>query len=396
MESQCFFAALINGAHSILSCRRSRDFYSTRRPGYTSPTRATPNSVGLLSILILLSFNAGLAGAGTEDVTQAAKTFPRLAVVYDQASNLLSIHAHEIPLDKILQEIYTKSHLTVDSANEELLNEEISIEVRGLPLEQAAFKLFEGYNAAFFFSSPADTKTGTTRLLKVRLLSKKPSAHMEDHANEENVPAGSRPAIGSTVSGNEFDELLLAVNRHNLLRAKEAASALKESGKEDAREAAVNSLIENLKAKDFQSYESTMAALKELAPGAAVSILANWLTEDDRQLQVSAASGLGQLGDKSGIEILISALNSADPSIRQAAASSLARIGGERATNFLIQTYLAGDDSTKNAVAVAVLSHGNENLQKTLMNSSTGLQRPGNFLTPSPTAPPVRYNQSRQ
>lgn len=352
-------------------------------------------TVGLLSFVIWLSLNTAGAAAGPEDVTLAARKPPGFEVVYDHASNLLSIHAHQIPLNKILEEIYKKSHLTVDSANEELLKEKISFDMKGLSLEQGVYKLFEGYNAAFFLSSPTDTKTDTPRLVKVFLLSKKASLHLKALAAKEDVVAGSNPGIGLTAGGKEFDELLLAVKKHNLLRAKEVADALKESGKEDERGKAVGALIEILKAKDFQTYESTVAALKELAPEVAVSILANWLKEDDRQLQVIAASGLGQLGNESGLDPLISVLKNTDPLVRQAAASSLARLGGEKSNDVLFHTYLAGDDSTKNAVAVAVFSHGNENLQKTLINFNPAWRFPENFLTPRP-APPVRYKQSQR
>lgn len=367
-----------------------------RLRGLRKRSQTSKRLIGVLFFAILLSFNTAVAGSGTDEPILADTKRLGFEVDYDHPSNRLSIHAHQIPLDKILEEISKKSHLAIDAANEELLKERISTELKGLPLDQGVYKLFEDYNAAFFFSSPIeDAKSGTPHLVKVFLLSKKARVHVEASGTKQDVAVRDKLVTESTPGAKNFEELLLAVHKHDLLRVTQIAKSLKEVGKEDAMEAAVSSLIENLKAKDFQSYESTMAALKELAPGAAVSILANWLTEDNRQLQVSAASGLGQLGDKSGIDILISALNSADPSVRQAAASSLARIGGEKATNVLFQTYLAGDDSTKNAVAVAVLSHGNENLQTTLMNLSTGLQRPGNFLTPRP-APPVRYNQSQQ
>jgi hypothetical protein len=56
-----------------------------------------------------------------ENLSAPSTTPPMLEVVYDHETALVSILARQTPLDKVLQEISKRAHLTIDSPNPSVL-----------------------------------------------------------------------------------------------------------------------------------------------------------------------------------------------------------------------------------------------------------------------------------
>lgn len=256
---------------------------------------------------------------------------PILEVVYDHEAALLSILARQTPLDKVLQEISKRAHLSISSPNQELLREPISVEIKRLSLEQALKKLLEGFNSAFVYTAGSETRDATTtpRLTKIRLFifSRKASISPE---------------------------------------------APGKSAKKEEKEKTAEALLASLTNKDSRARHDTIAALKDLAPEQAVDALASWLPETDQQKRVIAATGLGGIGGEQAIDVLSSALIESEPLTRQFVANSLAQIGGEGATATLFEAYREGDSGLGRAVATAILSYGDERSQAALARLITG------------------------
>jgi hypothetical protein len=266
-----------------------------------------------------------------ENLSAPSTTPPMLEVGYDHKTDLFSILARQTPLDKVLQEISKRAHLTIDSPNQELLREPISVEIKWLSLEQALKKLLEGFNAAFVYTAGSETREDTTtpRLAKIKIFIFSRKASMSPEALEE-------------------------------LAQKE------EKGK------TVEAILASLNDKDPRARHDTIAALKDLAPEQAVSALANWLPEIDQKKRVVAAIGLGSIGGEQAIDVLSSALRESEPLTRQFVANSLAQIGGERAMATLFDAYRDGDSGLGRAVATAIVSYGDERSQAALARLITG------------------------
>ena len=281
-----------------------------------------------------------------------------LEVQYNPVSDQLSIRADRTSLQAVLQEISQTARVSIDAPKEQLPSEELSIEMKDLSVEQALRQLLQGFNSAFLYSPAVEPQRGTTplRLVKVILLSRKASALTVE------LQSGTdpRPAVGPGAA------LLRAVIDHNSLVAKAFVQALREPGRENEREQAVEAVLETLSDKNFPSHYDAIAALHQLAPEKALAALANLLHGDDQEMRVIAATGLGQIGDERAIDPLIFTLTGNDPLTRQVAANSLARIGGQRATDALFHAYLAGDQGLKQAIAGAVAFQADEKSQQTL------------------------------
>lgn len=318
-----------------------------------------------------------------ENVTGPSPQPSILEVVYDRATDLLSVHARHAPLAAVLQQISQKAHLSIDSPKTEALAEQVSVDMKGLPLAQALRELVQRFNYAFLYSSPIDphNKAAAPRLLKVILLSKTASGSSGVHPSKQEPTTESKSVVHREPVVSQSADLIRAIIENNSPLAKDIVDSLKEPEKQEEREktveALVETLLERLNNNDLRSYSDALLALKELAPETAARALSHRLPADDRTTRVVAAAGLGFPGDERAIEPLVSALIGSDPWTRQAAASSLARIGGPRAMNGLFQAYLVGDNRIRHPVAVAIASHGDAHSQQALSRLIAAGQAPG-------------------
>jgi hypothetical protein len=271
-----------------------------------------------------------------------------LEVQYDPVSDQLSIRADRTPLREVLREISERARVSIRVPDEKLLSEELPIEMKNVPVEQALRQLFRGFDSVFLYSAAVDPQRGTTprRLDKVILFSRKAGGQIV----ERQFGTDPRPAVGPGAAP-------LAAAR---------VQALREPGAEREREKALEALLETVRDRNSPSHYDAIAALHQLAPEKAVGALANLLQGDDGEMRVIAATGFGQIGDERAIYPLTTALTGNDPLARQVAANSLARIGGQRATDVLFQAYLGGDQRLKEAVAGAVAFHADEKSQEAL------------------------------
>lgn len=295
-----------------------------------------------------------------------------LEVQYDQTTDLVSIQARHATLDKVLQEISERTHLTIDLPKEGVLWEQVSVEMKGLSLEQALSKLLREFNSAFLYAPPADSpnRAAAPRLIKVILFSKKARRPLEVRTAKEETTTESKSGIDPKPAVSQGAELVRAVLEQNSLRTRGVVEALKEPGKEREREKATDDLLETLldklKNNDLRSYSDALGALKELAPEKVVRVLSHWLQVDDTQVRQVAAVGMGFLRDERAIEPLVSALTGTDPATRQAAANAIITIGGQKALDALFRTYVSGDNGVKRAVAVTIAADGDRNARETL------------------------------
>jgi HEAT repeat protein len=282
---------------------------------------------GYGAVCFTLMFFSALVvpGVAAERLPTPAPNPSTVEVAYDRGTGLISIQAHDTPLDAVLQELSKKVPFRIDSLQKELLNERITVELRHLSPEQALRKLLERFNAIFLYSSATDPR------IRVMLLSRKATAPLE---------ASTEPAT-----------------------APESAHA-------------VQALLETLRDTDIPARADTIAALTQDAPETAVGVLADWVQADDQQLRVFAAAWLGEVGGDRAIAPLSAALAGDDPLTRQIAANSLAHIGGDRAKQILIAAYRKRGNELKQAVATAIAVHGDDLSQATLASLLTGGQAP--------------------
>jgi hypothetical protein len=280
---------------------------------------------GYCAVRFTLIFSSAMVvpGVAAERLPTPAPKPSMVEVAYDRGTGLISIQAHDTPLDAILQELSQKGPFRIDALPKDLLNERITVELRHLSPEQALRKLVERFNAIVLYSSATDPR------IRVMLLSRKATAPIE---------ASTEPATAP-----ESDQ-------------------------------AVQALLETLRDTDIPARADTITALKQDAPETAVGVLADWLQADDQQLRVFAAAWLGEVGDDRAIAPLSAALAGDDPLTRQIAANSLAHIGGDRAKQILIAAYRQRDHKLKQVVATAIAAHGDDLSQETLARLLTGSQ----------------------
>lgn len=343
-----------------------------------------------LTVVFVLVTDARLL---TAEKPAAASQPSILEVVYDPASDLVSIRARHSSLGNVLQELAKKAHLDIDWRNDELVTEPVSADIEALPLEQALHQLLREFNSAFVYSPASDTQTetATPRLASVILLSRRVRTALEAHA-ATGARAETKSATDLRPAVDRGAELIRALIENDSHSAKGLVESLKDSGRERERENAVEALLGLLNYKDFRAsygavdpltefapekaYYGALDALKELAPEKAVEALTQFLQGNDQEMRVAGLTGLGYLGHERGIEPLVSVLNANDPSTHLVTASSLARIGGERGPAILFRAYLTGDSDLKHAVAAAIAFHGDEAAKSALAHIITGGQMP--------------------
>jgi len=290
----------------------------------------------VLSFTVIFSFAMLVSPGSAKGPNALAIESSILDVTYDPMKDLLSIHARQASLDKVLQEIAKKTQLSIDSMNKDLLREDISVEIKMLSLEQALKKLLKGFNTVMLFSSTIDTegRIKVPHVVRVIVLSK---------------------------------------------QANISPQFVQEAVKETESAKTVETSLTILTGQDVRAYDGAIAALKDLSPEETVSALTHWLQRDDQQRRVAAATALGHLGDERAIGPLSAALTRDDPATRLVAATSMARIGGDMAVVSLLQAYRTGDTGIKYAVATAIAAYGDGNARKALANLADV-----SHFTPSP------------
>ena len=302
-----------------------------------SPMRRTPGYEYCVEFLtIIVACIMVLFGVAAEQVCAAEPTPFTLEVIYDRATLLVSIHARRTPLNTVLQELSGKAPLRIDTPHKELLNEQITVEMNHLPLEEVLTSLLEGFNSIFLYSSNIDPPGNATTLRLVRVL------------------VGPRKA---TVP----------------LEARADSSLEHREDKEHTAEPS----METLGGQDISTRPDAYAALKDFAPEPAVGMLEDWLQGNDQQLRLFAAAQLARVADDRAISALSAVLGEDNSLLRQVAANSLARIREDGATRTLIAAYLEGDPGLKHAAATAISAYGDERSQQALASTLGGGQASG-------------------
>jgi len=315
-------------------------------------------TIHILSLTTVLSLLTLVTIVTAQESKVPAKKPLDPKIAYDRTTNLLSIDAQQISLKKILEEVSKKAHVIIHSPNEELLQQQISIELTKQPLEQALKELLKEFNSMFFYAWAGDSNKNILRreLVKVTLLSQKASV-----SSKESTPAPDHR--GGGLSGRKP------------FVAKEIVSALKEAGRKE-REKAVAALLERLNDKNASSRDQAIEALKELAPEAAIVPFVKLMQDqnENRQLRLSAAAALEEIGDERVIDPFMWAFTS-EPMLRNFAAKGMARIGGA-GIGFLFEVLYRGDSSLRQTSAVAIAFQGDEQAKAALKEVITTGQVP--------------------
>src|SRR5262245_35110829 len=178
-------------------------------------------------------------------------------VAYDRGTGLLSIQAHDTPLDAVLQELSQKVPVRLDPLQKDLLNERITVELRLLSPEYALRTLLARFNTIVLYAPATDPR------IRVMLLSRKATAPLDASAAPATAPE---------------------------------------------RAPAVQALLDTLRDQDLPARADTMAALTQDAPETAVGVLADWVRADDQQLRGFAAAWLGEGGGDGAMAPLAVAL----------------------------------------------------------------------------------------
>src|SRR5262245_14561394 len=71
-------------------------------------------------------------GVAAERLPTPAPKPSMVEVAYDRGTGLISIQAHDTPLDAVLQELSQKGPFRIDALPKDLLNERITVELRHL------------------------------------------------------------------------------------------------------------------------------------------------------------------------------------------------------------------------------------------------------------------------
>ncbi len=330
------------------------------------PTASDYRGIGESAAGQMMTESAGPVVVAESRSSPLAKSFV-LKVVYDPATDVISVKSREAPLDAVLREISRRTHLTM-SLPKGVLDERISVEFNRLPLEHALKRLLEGANSTFIYDVAGDAPSDARRprLVKVVVFSKKVTRAPEKTLPREATTSGTTPSDRPDFLSDQ-GETLRALLRGGS-EAKEIVNALRQPAKDQEREEIIEALLRRLDNGRFPSDDGVLAALKDLAPERATEALVNRLQTPDTRTRVLAAASLGRLAEQGAVEPLLSLLAEDDAATRQVAATSLALIGGERAMDSLLRDYVAGSNAMRYAIAVAIASHGDAESQTVLAN----------------------------
>ena len=285
-----------------------------------------------VSLALIFSCAMVVSGVAAEHPTAPAAKSSTLEVAYNHETKLFTIHARQTPLDEVLQEISKTVHLTIDSLQEELLRERISVETESLPLEQALKKLLEGFNSVVLYSSATDIhlQTSTPRLVKVFLLSKKAdvSADVSVEAyttKEESITERQLGIDPNPIASQRVPAISVNTTLSNLVGL---IVNLREEGEEIEL---TEMLLPRVRDPDPEIQRLALTSLIASPDPRVTQILADLVHNDsDLGTRHMAAYGLAQRGDVEGLVALSQALNDPDPVVRSMFLHVLGTIG-ERA-----------------------------------------------------------------
>lgn len=259
-----------------------------------------------LSTIYLLTFLA---------VVVAGPTLPDLEVQYDRENDLLSVRARQIPLGTLLQEIAQKAALSVETRKDEFLREPVSLELKGLPLEEALTRLLREFNSAFLYS----TGTTTPRLVKIVLISKKSSMPFEAQAPKDEqaaleASAAKEPAGAVASSATDTSDLVRRVL---------------EFQRDGEQTKLMDLLLDKVKHRDPEIQRLAVSFLIRSPDPLASQILADVLRDArDLHSRKLAAYGLIQRDDVAeGMAALTHALKDPDPEVRYVSLLALSTLG---------------------------------------------------------------------
>lgn len=265
------------------------------------------NFRSLLSGLAVLFLGLAFAGGVTaQDVgTPPSKPFV-LEITSSGEGDRISIHASQVPLNRLLKELSARTNLTIDWMKEELVADEVSVDITPRPLEQGLKKLLERFNVVFFYGSPADThgEAAGPRLAKVLVVSRKADA------SRAGVAVSQRPSNGSPDNPADFTARILDLQQRG------------DSAK------LTEFLLERVNDADAEIQRTAVSFLirsPEQRAGAALADLV--YSGSDLQTRQLAAYGLAQRGDADGVEVLSQALKDPDPRARYMFLIALGNMG---------------------------------------------------------------------
>jgi hypothetical protein len=286
----------------------------------------------LLFVLIIVPGQRAAAEQAAEESAGASV----LEVEYDRAADLLSIHARNAPLGKLLQKLSERADLSFRLRTPALGSEPISLELKARPLEPALAALLRDFNSALVYGSPAVTgESRVARPVEVRVLSKKANA----------LPTAGPVVPEERAAGRGPSQPLEAEQKGTI----DVVMARLEQPP-------------GFEGREFATYRRAIDAIKAVAPQRVVEPLVDLLVQSaDPPLRVYAASILGEVGDPRAIQPLSwTFFNDDDQLARQVAMYGLIRIGVDSALEPVFKTFTAGGPKLQAAIALAFARVGND------------------------------------
>ncbi|MBI4628440.1 MAG: HEAT repeat domain-containing protein [Candidatus Rokubacteria bacterium] len=335
-----------------------------------------------LSVIFLLVTNGAVVVA--EDVPGASPAPFVLEVLYDHATDELSIRAHQAPLEAVLAEIARKTRLSLELPSEESFGEQISVELDRLSVENALKTLLRGFNWVFSYAPAGtgnDEEISTPALAKAVVLSKKVAKLLEPRGPKEESSLETKSRHYAQLDLADVTQVIRHLVNEGPAAVKAVVDALREPAREQERERIIEALLGQLDNEEVPPPDGVIVALRELALDRAIDALVAQLQETNPRLQANAAATLGRLQDERAVEPLSWALNATHTEARRAVATSLSLIGGPRAMGVLLDAYQAGDNTLRYPVWLAIVSHGDAQSQHSLRRLIAAGHAP-----PEPTA----------
>lgn len=256
-----------------------------------------------------------------------------LEIAYISEDDRISIHANQVPLNKVLQELSTRTNTTIVWWKEEFVAGEVSVNISPRSFEEALKKLLEGFNVVFFYALAADSRDGTTvpRLAKVLVVSRKANA------------SWTGLAVSRTSSG---------VSPDNPADLTAVILDLQQRGDNTKL---TNLLLTRVNHSDPEIQRIAVSFLIRSPDQRASEALADLVySGSDLQIRQLAAYGLAQRGEVEGAEVLSQALKDPDPRARYMFLVALGNMG-EKALPAVAQAVYDPDPTVAEA-AKSILS----------------------------------------
>jgi hypothetical protein len=268
----------------------------------------------------LMLFAAGLvaetgsalsAMAETRPGEQPARVSAPAAALRQSAAGLVTAKLHDVPLAAVLDDIAKQNALRIFISAR--VDKRVTVDFRGLPLEEGLRRILRGTNFAFFYAR-GDRNRASLKLIGVDVL-----------------PATENREYGDAASATPLARRIFQAN-DGRLRA-EAAKALAQSRDPSALGALAQALAED----GDQSVRAAAAeALGKSWSEVAVAPLSDALQDPSADVREAAARALGKTWSDAATEPLLAALAyDRDPIVREQAALALGATSGGEAVDAL-------------------------------------------------------------